>query len=457
VAGSGDSAGSSAILSAVRTRTGGTSALLVLLLLGPTAAFPRLAAAPPARPHQAGQVPKSAAERQDVGWLEAVERHEPGQMDASAKLVAGWSAEELQATGGKMVAGLQAALSRATPGSDEAQRLQRLVNQGVLLHTDVALSLQGKGAAGFSNVILLADGRKQGLGNSLHFEFAAALLKLDTSRPGTERTRAWYRAVSARLLQAGRLGEAAMLLRLWREAALGPRALYPSAFPEDDDFLFDYGCLHEGLMAPGVQVAPGGRIERSSSPGAEYSGLPGSRSDWARRTTTFQTRSDEFVVHAEQAFRAYRRVVERNPRAAEARVRLGHVECVRGNCGSGMRNMRAGAELATEDPVVGYYAAMFLGQAEEARGRYEEARKEYEHAAALFPQAQSPLLALGALADRTGDRRAVGRHASQLWSLPSDGEHRYDPWWSYDGGPRDGESLLRQVYRVMQGKVDDRQ
>jgi len=146
-----------------------------------------------------------------------------------------------------------------------------------------------------------------------------------------------------------------------------------------------------------------------------------------------------------------------NPRAAEARVRLGHVECVRGSCGSGMRNMRAGAELAKEDPVVGYYAAMFLGQAEEARGRYDEARKEYEHAAALFPQAQSPLLALGALADRTGDRRAVGRHASQLWSLPSDGEHRYDPWWSYDGGPRDGELLLREVYRVMQGGVDDRQ
>lgn len=145
-----------------------------------------------------------------------------------------------------------------------------------------------------------------------------------------------------------------------------------------------------------------------------------------------------------------------NPRAAEARVRLGQLECVRGSCGSGVRNMRVGAELAREDPVVSYYAAMFLGQAEEAEGRYEEARKEYEHAAALFPQAQSPLLALGALADRIGDRPAVARHASRLWSLPSDGEHRYDPWWDYERGPRDGELLLREVYRLMQGGGDDR-
>jgi hypothetical protein len=59
------------------------------------------------------------------------------------------------------------------------------------------------------------------------------------------------------------------------------------------------------------------------------------------------------------------------------------------------------------------------------------------------------------MADTTGDRPAAGRHASQLWSLPSDRERRYDPWWGYDGGPRDGESLLRRVYRVMQGGVDD--
>jgi hypothetical protein len=433
--------------------------LALVAFFTPSATLSRQVAGGPAHPSGSQddiqvRASKEAPAGLDLAWREAVERHVPGQVDVPVKLVAEWSAEELQATGGKVVAGLNAALMKSTPGSEEAQRLHGLVNRGVMLHTDVGLSLQGKGAAGFSNVILLADGRRQGLGNSLHFEFAARLLKLDTRRSGTERSRAWYRAVSARLLQGGRLGDAAMLLRLWREATLGARAVDPSAFPEDEDFLFHYGCLHEGLMAPGARVALGDQFERSSSAGGEYSSLERIGSAWARRTTTFQTGSDEFAVHAEQAFRAYRTVVEMNPRAAEARVRLGHVECVRGNCGSGMRNLRAGADLAKGDLVVSYYAAMFLGQAEEARGRYDQARKDYEHAAALFPRAQSPLLALGALADRTGDRQAVGRHANQLWSLPSDSEYRYDPWWAYDGGPRDGESLLRRVYRLMQGEVD---
>jgi tetratricopeptide (TPR) repeat protein len=437
----------------------------LLALLDPFTTLSRPAPGVPA--HQSGsqadtQVRAStdAPAQPDLAWREAVERHVPGQVDAPAKLVAGWSADEFKATGGKVVAGLGAALRKATPGSEEAQRLHRRIDRGVLLHTDIGLSQQGTAAAGLSNVLLLADGRTRGLGNSLHFEFAAALLKLDTGRRATEGSRAWYRAVSAHLLHGGRLGDAAVILTRWRAATLGARAVTrwraptlgaravdPSAFPEDEDFLFDYGCLHEGLMAPGARVALGDWFERPTS---------APPSSWAWRTTTFRTRSEEFAVHAEQAFRAFRRVVEMNPRAAEARVRLGHVECVRGSCGSGVRNMRAGAELAKEDPVVSYYAAMFLGQAEEARGRYDQARTEYERAAALFPQAQSPLLALGALADRIGDRPAARRHASRLWSLPSDGEHRYDPWRDYDGGPRDGESLLREVYRLMQGGGDDR-
>jgi hypothetical protein len=40
-----------------------------------------------------------------------------------------------------------------------------------------------------------------------------------------------------------------------------------------------------------------------------------------------------------------------------------------------------------------------------------------------------------------------------MWLLPVDRQQRYDPWWDYDGGPRDGESLLRQAYRVMEGGV----
>jgi len=376
-------------------------------------------------------------------------------MDAAAELLAGWSTDQMERVGVRVLSGLDTALRKATPGSEDARRLYRVVNRGVLLHTDIALS--GKGAAGVSNLLLAVDGRKEGLGRSMHLEFAAALLKLNADRSNKETARTWFRAVSANLLHSYRLGDEAVLLALWRESALGQRAPDLSVLPDDDAFLFDYGCLHEGLMAPGGRVVLGDVFSRSSAGSGESAGLERSGPAWTRKTSTFQTRSEDFAIHVEQAFRAYRQVVQRNPRAAEARVRLGHIECVRGSCANGMRNMRAGAELASEDPAIRYYAAMFLGQAQEARGRNEEARRDYERAAALFPLAQSPLLALGALADGTGDRSAARRLVSQLWSLPVDGEHRYDPWWDYDGGPRDGESLIRQVYRLMEGKADDRQ
>jgi tetratricopeptide (TPR) repeat protein len=164
----------------------------------------------------------------------------------------------------------------------------------------------------------------------------------------------------------------------------------------------------------------------------------------------FSTAVSGFAINLEQAFLAYREAVGLDRRAAEARVRLGRVECVRGSCGSGMRNLRAGGE-ASADPVVKYYAAMFLGQAEEARGRHDEARLEYERAAALFPTAQSPLLALSALARRTGDGQAADRAAERLWSLPVAGDDRRDPWWEYDAGPRDGPALLKGVYDALAG------
>jgi tetratricopeptide (TPR) repeat protein len=211
------------------------------------------------------------------------------------------------------------------------------------------------------------------------------------------------------------------------------------------------------MTAPAARVVLGDAAMAHSS-----SGLDGSSAGLERSFSpgagpwTFQIRAADFAIHLEQAYQAYRRVVEVDSRAAEARVRLGRVECARGSCGSGTRNMRAGAELAGGDAVIGYYAAMFLGQAEEARGKHEEARQAYERAAALFPLAQSPLLALGALADRTGDRPAAARLASTLWSLPAGLDRRHDPWWDYDGGPRDGEVLLWQAYRLMDGGVDDR-
>jgi hypothetical protein len=49
--------------------------------------------------------------------------------------------------------------------------------------------------------------------------------------------------------------EEAVLLAFWRDSVVGQWAPDLTVFPDDDAFLFDYGCLHEGLMAPGARVA----------------------------------------------------------------------------------------------------------------------------------------------------------------------------------------------------------
>jgi hypothetical protein len=98
-------------------------------------------------------------------------------MDAAAEVLAGWPTDQMEKVGLRVLSGLDTALRKATPGSEDARRLYRVVNRGVLLHTDIALS--GKGAAGVSNLLLAVDGRKEGLGRSMHLEFAAALLELN--------------------------------------------------------------------------------------------------------------------------------------------------------------------------------------------------------------------------------------------------------------------------------------
>src|SRR5450759_3402523 len=51
----------------------------------------------------AGHVPQETAERQDLGWFAAVERHEIGQMDAAAELLAGWSTDQMERVGVRAV------------------------------------------------------------------------------------------------------------------------------------------------------------------------------------------------------------------------------------------------------------------------------------------------------------------------------------------------------------------
>jgi hypothetical protein len=90
---------------------------------------------------------------------------------------------------------------------------------------------------------------------------------------------------------------------------------------------------------------------------------------------------------------------------------------------------------------------MFSGSEEQGLGETEEARSAYERAAALYPTAQSPLLALAQLARKEGNQPEASAAMRRLWAL-GDPAKRLDPWPVYylmQGG--DAEPLLRELYR----------
>jgi len=99
------------------------------------------------------------------------------------------------------------------------------------------------------------------------------------------------------------------------------------------------------------------------------------------------------------------------------------------------------------EPGLQYFTAMFLGAAEEALGRFDDARDAYARAAIVFPAAQSPYLALSALATRRGDRATALKETQRLFDLPALVLRPDDPWWNYRvTQARNVDGLLERLF-----------
>lgn len=89
-----------------------------------------------------------------------------------------------------------------------------------------------------------------------------------------------------------------------------------------------------------------------------------------------------------------------------------------------------------------------LGSAEEAQAGYDAAGAAYERAAALFPRAQSPRLALSNLARRRGDLATALRAMRPLFDIAADDVQQDDPWWVYyTAHGRHAADLLSAVWQ----------
>lgn len=305
-----------------------------------------------------------------------------------------------------------------------------ILRRGALLHADIAMLTAPPAepvrsealAAGPRRVRLqIADGREIDISQiATHWELARMLLDYvkprDGDRPAPGRdtmVRDWYRATAA-WMQSREDHDTVHLDRA------------RDIFPNDPAILFLSGCQRETYASPGLQtalqaitIAPHGMTFDVESGGAE-------------------------LRHAESFFR---RAIAAAPQMAEAHLRFGHVLLRLERFADAAAELRLGLG-STDDALLRYYGQLFLGASEEMLGNVDAARAAFTEAAALYPSAQSPGLALSALARRRGDRDGALRELRRVFDLPREQSDRDDPWWTYYvAQARNADDLLAEMRR----------
>jgi tetratricopeptide (TPR) repeat protein len=339
-------------------------------------------------------------------WREAAVQHNPGESDSSAEKIGSWDEEDLELVikfvtklASQSVKKARRNLSKASTRrilqlTDQEVRggnLNRVLKQGALLHTDIAmLGLETKGNAKAGEpMALFDDGQVAVLSKNRSWEFARKLIDSVSPSPSEDPlVRQWYIATTAYLLSNRLLVYAEPNI----ENAL-------EIFPSDDRILFYAGALHETRASPSNQNIV----------------LP------PRVQVTYGTKEKEL----KQARDFLRKSLEVNPNFPETHLRFGRVLGLLGN------HWQAVAELSLQS----------------------EAREQYERAAMLYPTAQSPLFALSQLANNGGDIEGALLAMQRVFALPRSNSRKDDPWWTYDlSHVRDADALVAEMHEMF-GKL----
>jgi tetratricopeptide (TPR) repeat protein len=232
----------------------------------------------------------------------------------------------------------------------------------------------------------------------MHWQLGRSLLDSVTPEPAAEPgVRTWYLDTSTDLLQLGQFAAA-------QEHYTRARQI----FPADPEILFVSGTLHERFGSTALQAAAVS-VAESNRASAAVSSARGE------------------LVRAE---RFYRDSLIHRPDHVEARVRHGRVLDNLGRPAEACDELHRAITAGAGGHLL-YLAELFLGRAEEARGNDDAARAAFARASALYPNAQSPRLALSQIARRAGNRAAAQRELQALAALSADDQRREDPWWLY--------------------------
>jgi len=138
-----------------------------------------------------------------------------------------------------------------------------------------------------------------------------------------------------------------------------------------------------------------------------------------------------FTPDLEKAERAFRRALETRPDLHEARLRLGHVLVLQERPDEALEML--GEVRDHLDGGFLYVWRLVEGQAYEARGDFDRAAESYRAARAMWPEAQSALMALAQLAYAQG-RRAEALELVQLLPGTTSAGAPLQPWTWYAEG-----------------------
>jgi len=292
--------------------------------------------------------------------------------------------------------------------------LNRILKQGALLHTDIALmDLQTTATLNASEpMAALDDGRGYMLARNPHWEFARRLIAHVSPSPSQDPlVRQWYIATTAHMQSRRLLGYADQNLK----SAL-------KIFPSDDRILFYAGVLHETWASPRNQNIL----------------LP----PWLE--VTFDSKGSEL----KQARKFFQNSIKANPDSAETHLRLGRVLGLLGSHRQGVEELQLAA-ASTKDQQLLYYASIYLGCELAMISRQSEARDHYERAAVLYPTAQSPLFALSQLARSSDDIENAFLALQRIFALPLNDPWEDDPLWIYDlSHVRDADTLVGEMHEM---------
>lgn len=425
-------------------------------------------------------------------WVLAVKTHTPGRVDAPVESVAALSyaaREELNLgmeffltvlTGHQYDTKGDAAMATIAAIAHEATNpdVKAFLKQAAVLHSDVAAytdlfpiraagktpppsprsdEIQVGVAAGSvlarekhvpplltrNRLVLNQDGQIRGEAvSSWNWPFARHLLDLvNGASPRVVRVQrpdratdpfvgAWYHATTAYMLASGLYGDATPHL-----------AHAADILPDDARLVFDRGCYAELLGLPMHQALVSEReiTARKADP-------------W--RSSTWKTPGSELALRIPpvaktnaEAERLFRRALDIEPSLVEARVRLARLLEWRNRPADAAAELKAALAQAPSG-VVAFYARLFAGRVAQTSGKTADAAQHYREALALFPDAQSALLATSQLALLGSDVAGALAPIQRLGQRSA--QFTADPWWQYHlGAGREADALLKALWAAV--------